>query len=211
MKEIDFLPEWYRQGRLAQVKHREFYVAIGLVVFFMGIWSVFANSRVAIVKAQNTSLREAKLAELGSIVEYDLTEEKYQQIKTKQQILDSIKSYLTVSNVIAELTHLLDSNIVLEKLMIKAEPFSVRSSKAEIKAASAVGQATESDKNIRFKITLTGLAADTAGVAEIINRLERSDYFFQVVPGYSRNTATGQYQASEFEITCYLSNYKLES
>ncbi|MDD5459999.1 MAG: PilN domain-containing protein [Phycisphaerae bacterium] len=211
MKEIDFLPEWYMQGRLAQVKHREFYVAIGLVVFFMGIWSVFANGRAAIVKAQNAALQESKLAEMNSVAEYDLTEEKYQQIKTQQQILDSIKSHITVSNVIAELTHLLDSNVVLEKLTIKAEPFSVQNSKAEIKTAFASGQTEEADKSIRFKITLTGVAADTAKVAEIINKLEQSDYFFQVVPGYSRNLTTGQYQASEFEITCYLSNYKLES
>jgi Tfp pilus assembly protein PilN len=208
MKEIDFLPEWYRQGRLAHVQHREFYIAIGLVIFFMGVWSIFANGRVAIVKAQNTTLQEAKLAQMRSETEYNLAEDKYQQMKAKQQMLDSVKSRIAVSNIIAELTHLLDGNIVLKKLVIKAEPFSVRSSKAEIKAA---GQTAESDKYVRFKITLTGLAADTAEVAEMINKLERSDYFFQVVPGYSRNTTTGQYQASEFEITCYLSNYRLES
>jgi hypothetical protein len=211
MKEIDFLPEWYKQGRLAQVKHREFYIAIGLVIFFMGVWSIFANGRVAIVKARNTTLQETKLAEMHSETEYNLAESKYQELEAKRQMLDSVKSRIVVSNVIAELTRLLDNRIILRKLEIKAEPFAVQSGKTEIKVASAAGKTTESDQNIRFKITLTGLAADAAGVAEIINKLEQSDYFFQVVPGYSRNATTGQYQASEFEITCYLSNYRLES
>lgn len=211
MKEIDFLPEWYKQGRLDRTKHREFYVAICLVIFSMGVWSIFANGRVAIVKARNTAFQEAKLSRMHSETEYKLAESKYRQLKARQQMLDSIKSRITVSNVIAELGHLLDSSIILRKLEIKTESFSIQSSKAAIRTASAAGRTKESDKNVRFKITLTGLAADAAEVAKMINKLERSDYFFQVVPGYSRNATTGQYQASEFEITCYLSDYRLES
>jgi Tfp pilus assembly protein PilN len=212
MKEIDFLPEWYKQGRIDQVKHREFYIAIGLIVFFMAVWSIFANSRVAIVKAKNTTLQKDELMRMRSETEYNLAESEYQQLKTKQQILDSVKSRIVVSNVIAELTHLVDSGIILRKLEIKAEPFAEQSGKTGTKVVSATGgQTTAFDRKVRFKITLTGFAADAAGVAEMINKLEHSDYFFQVIPSFSRNTKIEQYEASEFEITCYLSNYRLES
>ena len=210
MKEIDFLPEWYKQGRLQQRKHREFYVALGLIVFIMAAWSIFANGRVAMVKARNTTLRNAKLIQVRSETEYNQAENEYQQLKAKCQMLDSVKSHIVVSNVIAELTHLLDGSIILKKLEIKAEPFPEQGGRTAIKVIStASGQSAPSEKKVRFRITLTGLAADTAQVAEMINKLEQSDYFFQIVPGFSRNTTIGQYQASEFEITCYLANYRL--
>jgi Tfp pilus assembly protein PilN len=210
MKEINFLPEWYKQGCVHQRKHREFYVALGLIVFIMMVWSIFANGRVAIIKARNTTLRNAQLIQGHSEAEYSKAEDEYQQLKSKCKILDSVKSHIVVSNVIAELTHLLDGSIILKGLEIKAEPISEQDARTGIKVMSAAGgQSTPTEKKTKFRITLTGFASDAAGVAEVINRLEQSDYFFQVVPGLSRNTTIGQYQASEFEIICYLVNYKL--
>jgi hypothetical protein len=210
MKEIDFLPEWYKQGRLQQRKHRDFYIALGLIVFIMVAWSIFANGRVALVKARNTTLRNAKLIQERSETEYNQADGEYRQLKSRHKILDSVKSHIVVSNAIAELTHLLDSSIILKKLEIKAELIPEQSGKTGIKVIStAGGQSKSPEKKVRFRITLTGLAGDAAQVAEVINKLERSDYFFQIVPGFSRNTTMGQYQASEFEITCYLANYRL--
>jgi hypothetical protein len=209
MKEIDFLPEWYKQGRLQQRKHREFYIALGLIVFIMAVWSIFANGRVAIVKARNTTLRNTKLIQERSEAEYCKADGECRVLKSRCKMLGTIKSHIVISNVIAELTHLLDNNIILKKLEIKAEPIPEQDMKTGIKVVSAAGGRSASpERRNRFKITLTGLAADAAQVAGIINKLEQSDYFFQIVPGFSRNTTAGQYQACEFEITCYLANYK---
>ena len=57
MREIDFLPQWYKHGRLEQQKYREFYIALGLIVLVMVVWSVFANGRVAVVKSRNSSFQ----------------------------------------------------------------------------------------------------------------------------------------------------------
>ncbi|MGA2915083.1 MAG: PilN domain-containing protein [Sedimentisphaerales bacterium] len=210
MKEIDFLPEWYKQGRVQQEKHREFYVAIGLIVFIMAAWGIFANGRVAAAKAKNVSLQNTRLTRTASEAEYNKVESEYEQLKAKYQMTDSIKSHIVVSNVIAELTHLLDSGVILKKLNIKAEPFPEQNKKTGITTAgtTSADEALQFAKKVKFKITLTGLAADSTQVAEIINKLEQSKYFFQIVPSFSRNTTIGQYQASEFEIVCYLANYK---
>ncbi len=210
MKEVDFIPEWYTQGCVQQKKHREFYVALGLIVFIMVIWSVFANSRIAIIRARNTTLCNAQLIQARSMAEVNRVDDEYQQLESKCRILESVKSRIVVSNIIAELTHLLYSSIILKELEIKTEPISQQDTRTGIKVMpAAVGRSTPAEKKTRFKLTLTGLAADAADVAEVINRLEQSDYFFQIVPGFSRNTTIGQYQASEFTITCYLTNYKL--
>jgi len=210
MKEIDFLPDWYRQGRMQERKHREFYIALGLIVFIMFVWSAFANGRVAIVKARNATLQNARLIQARSEEEYSTAEKEYQQLKVKSDVLKSVGSRIVVSNILAELTYLLDGRVVLKKIEIKAEPFEYKDNQTGIRTVStaAPGQGSSFEKSERFKIVLAGFAADATEVAEIINRLEQSDYFFQIVPGYSRNVTIGEYQASEFEISCYLANFK---
>lgn len=90
--------------------------------------------------------------------------------------------------------------------------------------------------SVRFKITLAGVAADASDVAALISRLEESPYFCQVVLSFSRNAQVGdetavslrdvdvlrqtveaedragvtggKLQVSEFQINCYLGNYR---
>ena len=212
MREIDFLPDWYRHGRVEKRKYREFYVAIGLIVLVMVVWSIFANGRVAVVKARNTTLQNARFIQTQGQAEYDAAQNKFGQMQTKQRMLDSVKSNMAVSNVLAEISHLLDSRVVLKKLEIKAEPIpSQTNAKNEIQIYSADSDKSKMfDNKVRYKIVLSGLAADAAQVAEAINMLEMSDYFFQIIPGFSRNTLIGERQVCEFELTCYLSNYILK-
>lgn len=212
MREIDFLPDWYKHGRVEHRKHREFYVAIGLIVLVMVVWSIFANGRVAVVKARNASLQNARLIQTQGQTEYDAAQNKFYQMQAKQRMLDSVKSNMAVSNVLAEISHLLNGRVVLEKLEIKAEPVpSQNNAKKEIQVYSADSDKPKMfDNKVRYKIVLSGLASDAAQVAETINMLEMSDYFFQVIPGFSRNMLVGQRQVCEFELTCYLSNYVLK-
>jgi hypothetical protein len=212
MREIDFLPDWYKHGRVEQRKHREFYVAIGLIVLVMIVWSIFANGRVAVAKARNANLQNARLIQTQCQTEYDTAQNQLYQMQAKQRMLDSVKSNMVVSNILAEISHLLNGRVVLKKLEITAEPFpSQGSAKSGIQVYSADSDKSKTfDNKVRFKVTISGLAADAAQVAETINMLEISDYFFQVIPGFSRNILVEGRQVCEFELTCYLSNYILK-
>ena len=105
----------------------------------------------------------------------------------------------------------------------------VRVARAEFggKGAPLVG-------DVRFKVVIGGVAADAGDVAALICRLEDSPYFCQVYPSFSRNRrinpvrnstmgnriqkgkisngvkvrAGEDFQVSEFEISCYLANYR---
>lgn len=207
MKEIDFLPEWYKQGRVQQKRHREFYVALGLIVFVMAVWSVFANGRVVAARARNTSLENARLIQVRFEEEYLAAEKEYQGLKARGAVLKSVASRISVSDVIAELTYLLGDKVVLKKLEIKTEPLEKLNKQTNVKTVSET-ENLPFVRDERFKIILSGFAPDAAEVAEILNRLEQSNYFFKIVPGFSRNAKVGEYQASEFEISFYIANYK---
>jgi len=91
--------------------------------------------------------------------------------------------------------------------------------------------------NVRFRVVITGVAADAGDVGALMCKLEDSPYFWQVVLAYSRDTgitsrsagpartaaevkektaetndnvrqADVSVRASEFEIHCYLANYR---
>jgi hypothetical protein len=208
MREIDFLPDWYKHGRAQHKKHREFYIALGLIAFVMTVWSIFANGRVAVSRAKNTALQNSKLVQMQAKTEYDATQNQLRLLLSEQRMLDNVGSHIVVSNVIAEMSHLFSGRVVLKKLEIKKEPFDEQSGKTGIQVVSSDADKSKSFSNeTRFKIIFSGLAADAAEVAEMLNRIEQSDYFFQVIPSFSRNVNIGQRQVCEFEMTCYLSNY----
>ena len=80
--------------------------------------------------------------------------------------------------------------------------------------------------HVRFKVVISGVAADASDVAALICRLEDSPYFFQVVLSFSRSAelkvesilpasggtpkAGADITVSEFEIHCDLGNYRLQ-
>lgn len=207
MKEIDFLPEWYKQGRVEQRKHREFYVAMGLIVIIMAVWSIFANGRVVAARARNTSLANARLMQARFEEEYFTTEKECEELKAKAAILKSVESRISVSDVIAEITYLLGDKVVMKKLEIRTEPLEKINKTEGVRIASETASSPLA-KDEKFKVIIGGFAPDAGKVAEIINRLEQSDYFFKVVPFFSRNVKIGEYQVSEFEISFYIANYK---
>jgi hypothetical protein len=90
-----------------------------------------------------------------------------------------------------------------------------------IKAANAsfLGKKRTPLGDVRFKVVLSGVAADASEVAELICRLEESRYFRQVYPSFSRgvkmktssNVAGESLQMTKFEISCHLANYQQQS
>ena len=221
MKEIDFLPSWYRSDRRQQISYRTQYAALGGIFVVMLAWNFVTTASI--------SRATAKLAQAKSnIAGVETTSQEFNKIKievTKLQekatVLEQIDSKIDVANVLAEVGFLLDKNIVLSKLELTAERFADKK-KSNPNSGSAIRVVgTNSGKkslplgDVRFKVVLSGVASDAGDVAALICKLEDSPYFRQVIPSFSRNTKlkragdikTEDLQASEFKITCELANY----
>jgi len=217
MKEIDFLPEWYKQRQLLRRQHRDYYIGLGLILFIMLTWSVFANGRVAQVKARNTKLKDTNVSQSNFGIEYSKAQAAYSQIKTKADDLKLIETKIRVSNLLAELSYIIDGRVVLSRMDIQAEPFEKGSANSTNSGALRVAGAYSAQGNtnegqmVRSRLTLAGIAANAAEVAQLISKLEASDYFIQIIPGFSRNVTVNGYQGSEFEISCYLANYEIDN
>lgn len=245
MKEIDFLPEWYRSGRRRQISYRTQYVALAGLFAVMMAWnfvSMNALSKASAELAQMTA-RDAEIYNRSR--EFDRVKEELRDLQKEARIIDEADSRIPVANVLAEMSHLFDERIIVSKVDFVAERFA-QEQKQQAGGDSVVRVASSKVSRsqtlplgkVRFKVVLAGQALDPNDVAELMCKLEDSAYFCSVYLSFSRNRSierlTGsaeqrrkgpglsgmsrpaagpadeRLQVAEFEITCYLANYRKE-
>lgn len=237
-KEIDFLPQWYRSGRRRQVSYHTQYVALGGVVVVMMVWNFVAVHSISKAEAQFAQLvtRQAE-AESVSAKSAELKSE-LRELQRKAESIEKIDSKIDVANVLAEMSFLIDEKIVLSKVEFVAEPLpgadrAVRAAETEFSNRQELPLG-----DVRFKVVISGIAANGSDVTALICELEESPYFCQIVPSFSSRPAKikaksdvlplsrtalagrtpnaewavrengGNTYVSEFEISCYLANYR---
>jgi hypothetical protein len=223
MKEIDLLPEWYKSSKRRQVSYRTQYIGVCVLVIIMLMWNVLAIYSVSISESVLSKL-QGKRSYVENV--FDKTaqiKQEVERMRTKAKTLEQVDSGINISDVLAEISFLLDEDIVLSRFDIEAETFvKDRKNQAKVSVVRAaqpkvVAQTSVYYGIVKFKINLHGIALNAAVVAQLICKLEDSPYFFQVIPSFSRNreirkngvgNETG-YKVSEFEISCYLANYRL--
>lgn len=244
MKEIDFLPDWYKTGRKRQVNYRTQCIVLSGVFLVMTVWSVATTRSISNVRAGLTQMTIQRDQAEKASVELAEIKTKLNGMRAKIQSIEEIDSRIDVASVLAEISSVVGEMVVLSKIEFVAEK--LEQGKTELStrpsAVVRVAKAQLSQKNnlplgsVRFKISIAGVAADASDVAALVSRLEESPYFRQVVLSFSRNgqvgnenasslldvdvlrragdvegrfgAAAGRLQVSEFQINCYLGNYR---
>lgn len=217
MKEIDLLPEWYKSSRRRQIGYWAQYIFLGVVLAVIIVWSMVELAAISKTKKEIASLEPAVLESRQVSEEFRGLESEIERLEKKANIIRKIDSRIDVARVLAELSFLVDEKVVLSRVSFSSEKIP----DVKGKRAGSSGAKSAKDKfvgNVRFKIVLNGVATGAGNVAELTRGLEQSPYFSGVIPLYSRNKnikaaaklADKHYQVSEFEISCYLANYKYE-
>ena len=236
MKEIDFLPEWYKSGQRRRVSYRTQYIALGGVFVVMVVWNFIAMHSISKVRAQFAQMSTKQAQAEGRSAELAELQSELRDLQKKAESIEEIDSKIDVACVLAEMSFLIDEKIVLSKVALVAEKFEDKQQAGTVVRAVRT-KLSEKRKlplgDVRFRVVIDGMAADASGVASLICKLEDSPYFCQVVPSFSRTAeinvtsnpslrswskspnakdsvlqAKGNIQASEFEISCYLANYR---
>jgi hypothetical protein len=188
------------------------------------------------ILGHSVSKAQAKLADCQSksteaknlLTEFEKIQTEIQSLQKSAGLLKKIDSRINIGDVLAEISLLVGNKIALNRMDFTAEKFeksnlSNTSAYAVRPAGTSANMSEEMFMGqVRFKIVLNGVAADSSEVGEFICRLEKSSYFSNVSPKFTRNKeikigqVNGQssqqkledIQVSEFEINCYLANYK---
>jgi len=197
MKEIDFLPEWYKSGRRRQLSYRTQCLALGGIFLVMMVWSLTTTHSISEAKAELADM-EIKQTQAGHVSsELSQLRNELREFQNKAASIDRIDSKIDVSNVLAELSFLVDERIVLSKVEMIAEKYvdeKDNGSSAQTGTIVRVVREKFSKNNnlplgdVRFRIVAAGVAADASDVAALMCKLEDSPYFCHVTLSYSRST-----------------------
>lgn len=218
MKELDFLPNWYRDDRQRILRRHRHYVLFGLVVVLLAGWSIIVGRSVSNLKAQTQQIQTALEKGQQTLLS---TLEKELQIETlgrQAVILETLTPRTAISAVLGELAFCVNKQIIYSKVSLVLEPIEDTRPKAapatggvvRLAAAKPAQASAMPDSPQRIRVTLTGIAAGGADVARLIERLETSDYFESVSPGFSRAKKVGSRDVTEFEITCWVADYAVK-
>ncbi len=238
MKEIDFLPEWYKNGRRRKVTYRMQYVALGGIFLIMVAWNFFAARTIAKAEAELVRITAGNTEVEAAMLKFAGLKGQVGVLQRQTALIEEIDSKIDVASVLAELSSLIGRRIVLSKVYLVAEKFAEREEAKRSRRTGRVvrvGRVKFSAKqtlplgDVRFKVVIAGVAVNACDAAALVCKLEESPYFFQVAPSFSRNREInpassralrssdlerpGQesrtsVKASEFEINCYLANYR---
>ena len=214
MKELDFLPDWYRADRQRKQRQYRHYVLFGLIVAGLAGWSFMLGRSVVGLQAQTRQIES--VIEEGRQTLQTAQELRLQidRLNRETEILEVLTPRTTVSAVLGELSHCVTERIMFSRVSLIQE--SIKDAKPASKTgviriggSKSDGPSPLPNEPQRTQITLTGIAAGGADVAGLIERLEISDYFTAVSPAFSRAKKIGDKTVTEFEIVCTVADYDI--
>jgi len=232
VKEIDFLPEWYLEGKRHRVHMRRQYVALTIVFLGMMTYNLTSAHRISRATAEVAKLESRRVQAEKATERFDAITRELGAHQAKADLLDKVDSRIDPAALVAEISHLIGANIVLSRVEFISEPVQSKEAAAKrtstaVRAVERPGAAAGAAKlgDMKFRIVLAGIAAGSDDVGALVCRLEESSYFRQAQFSFSRNNtiqvaptkatdgagpdgAKQALQVSEFEITCYLANFE---
>jgi len=216
MKELDFLPQWYRADRSRRQRRRRYCVLFGVIAGLVCFWSFIAGQTVGGLKAQTQEMA-ATLEQGQQVIQTAMEmDEQIARLSRQAEMLASLTPRTTVSAALGELSALACENVVFSRVTLTLEPIAEAVKPAAESGVVRLSAArTDTDSPLpavpqRMRITLTGIAAGGAEVARLIERLEGSAYFENVAPSFSRAKKINDRVATEFEMTCTIADYTVQ-
>lgn len=238
MKDIDFLPEWYQEGKRRRVHIRRQYVALSVVFLTMLSYNLTSEHRISRASAKIARLEDRRIEAQEVMAEFNQISRALGQQRAKADIIRRIDSRINVGAVLAEISHMTGEQVILNRVEFLSEPVAQAAPQSSDNSGSTIRAVARSNKSaqevplgdVRFRIVLAGAATDPADAAALVRKLDESAYFTRVSPSFSQPgklsiapkgpevpvqggvvpLAAGKdtFQVTEFEIMCYLANYE---
>ncbi len=212
MRDIDFIPDWYRTGRQRKVSYRRQYTMILCLFGVLAVWSFVSGLSVSRGRAEVDRREQTYQADESISARFEGLKKELAVLIDKQRVLGQVDPRADFGAALAELSHVGGERIILRLLDVQAEKF-VPDKQEDKPSMMTLGSDTSESKSIlpgadlRYRFKVAGIAADAADVATLISALEKSSYFCQILPGFSKTIQVKGFPVTEFEVSCYLANY----
>ena len=186
MRELNFLPEWYKQS----LRHRRIIrweggmaIAIGVGIVAGMLWM---HHGIESAKASSRAIDNGLSREKVKLKEMDQLSERHKQFLAQEQIMTRLGLHVEAARLIRALDSAMPQEVSLVGLQIDAdEP----------------GQST----GHRLRIRLQGVAPTDADLAAFMTRLGEVPLFEQVTAGYVKEFSEGGHLLRSFEVSFSIS------
>ena len=199
MKEVDFVPAWYRA---VQRRRRDLAVRISslcVLVAAMAVWSV---RNLAVVHAAETDLaavRESYDLQSAPLARIEELREKMQDLQERQTLLSCVRGGARVDQILAELTRLMPQALVLADVGI------VQPDRTQAPLASDAANTNTGDSVSELgRVEIMGFAGSSAEVGSFHTALVESPCFEDVQMSYCRPAVHRNRKGREFLLTARL-------
>jgi len=215
MKEIDFLPKWYKSRKRWQSSYRMQYIVLSVIFAMMVLWDFVALGSISRLTKELSAEGPNQVSAENMSRHFAKVERELMELREKAKTVDEIipSSSLKVARVLSELSYLIDERIVLSGIDFTAEGVGSKEKSKQARQSGSKSTSIPLGDN-KFRLEIKGVAADAADIAELICRLEDSVYFCQICPSISGNrvlslsASSGQKKdVTVFTISCYLANF----
>ena len=121
MKEIDFIPQWYKAGRERKQRYIRRYVLMAALFTLMLGWGFVVNGHISHVSAEVQEIQTA--FEKGQIRSEQAAglQARIAEMKEKATLLDKIESRTKMTAILGELSYLIGENVILSNLSLQNE------------------------------------------------------------------------------------------
>ena len=235
MKDIDFLPDWYKEGKRRRTYMRRQFIALTIIFLTMMAYNMTSGHKIARATAGLERREDQRLQAENVMHRFDALSEELAEYRVEMHTLQQADSRINLAAVLAEASHIIGRHVALSRIEFVSEPIALPRKTAR-RSTLAVRVAGGSSKtvplgDVRYRILMAGVAANPADVGELVCQLDRSSYFQQAHFSFSRNSTVQilsneiqespddgttrssarpdeTFQVTEFEIICYLANYE---
>ena len=205
MKEIDFVPDWYRTSRR---RKRKLMVraaclgvfAIGMILASAGRHAQTATAAETLAELQNSVESQAEVLETINELEYRLG-----QLRERRNLLSDVAGGAPLHGVLAELSLLMPEAMVLAQFRVVRGPRIAEAGPPETDDPEADKPAEE---DVRGKFELTGWAASDGSVGSLMTNMARSSLFDEVRLRYSKPVVVNGHEAREFQLISRLPQFE---
>ena len=190
----------------------QFVVAAGLFAVMM-TWSFAAGYSNSIVSGHVEMMQRSLDSHRNISAKYDHYNQVYSLLEERAGRLDRLDPKISITGILAELSYIATDSIMLTDLNLNSEIY-----KSQTDTARAAGVRLSSPQSgekiampapeVRYKLTVDGIASKASSVTDLISEMEKSDYFCLVVPGLLEHRKDDD--STRFEISCYIANYIVE-
>ena len=207
MKDIDFLPQWYRQARRSHDSRisRLWLAMIGLcaLAVWFGVGKLQtgqAQAQLAYLTDQNQMVQEG-LDLIGQL------EEEQAELQERYKLAQELAPTLSSVEILSKLADLIPPQIALKKLEVVSklsEPSAARSDKltalaAKISAGTPSGPTPPQPRTVEMEVSVIGLAPSETDVAILVGQLAGCRDFRQVRLEYCKAATIEQCQGYSFK------------